>query len=102
MQQSGSLRRRMLFASTALGVLIGAAFVILIVTLRNVRDQQRARGHSETVIASANPAPNELVSRMKSPRLKTADSTIYPSAAARWIAARIRSYVPQRQMLVIA
>ncbi len=44
----------MLFASTALGVLIGAVFVILIVTLRNVRDQQRARGHSETVIASAN------------------------------------------------
>jgi signal transduction histidine kinase len=44
----------MLFASTALGVLIGAVFVILIVTLRNVRDQQRARGHSEAVIASAN------------------------------------------------
>jgi signal transduction histidine kinase len=54
MQQSGSLRRRMLFASMALGILIGAAFVILIVTLRNVRDQQRARGHSEAVIASAN------------------------------------------------
>jgi signal transduction histidine kinase len=54
MQQPGSLRRRMLFASLALGVLVGAAFVILIVTLRNVRDQQRARGHSEAVIATAN------------------------------------------------
>jgi signal transduction histidine kinase len=54
MQQSGSLRRRLLFASLSLGVLVGAAFVILIVTLRNVRDQQRARGHSEMVIATAN------------------------------------------------
>ena len=44
----------MLFASTALGVLVGAAFVILIVTLINVRDQQRARGRSEKVIAAAN------------------------------------------------
>ena len=44
----------MLFASMSLGVLVGAAFVILIVTLRNVRDQQRPRGHSERLIATAN------------------------------------------------
>jgi signal transduction histidine kinase len=54
MQQQGGLRRRMLFASMALGVLVGAAFVVLIVTIVNVREQQQARGHSEKVIAAAN------------------------------------------------
>ncbi len=44
----------MLLASTALGVLVGAAFVVLIVTLVNVRNQQRARSYSEKVIATAN------------------------------------------------
>src|SRR5258707_14597340 len=54
MQQSGSLRRRMLFASVSLGVLVGAAFVILIVTLLNVRNQQRARTESERLVAKTN------------------------------------------------
>src|SRR6266481_1542288 len=54
MQQPGSLRRRLLFASVSLGVLVGAAFVILIVTLVNVRNQQRARSHSERLIAKTN------------------------------------------------
>jgi signal transduction histidine kinase len=54
MQQPGSLRRRMLFASISLGVLVGAAFVILIVTLLNVRNQQRARTDSERLIAKTN------------------------------------------------
>ncbi len=44
----------MLFASVTLGVLVGAAFVILIVTLVNVRNQQRVRGHSERLIAKTN------------------------------------------------
>jgi signal transduction histidine kinase len=54
MRKPGSLRRRLLFASVSLGVLVGAAFVILIVTLVNVRNQQRARSHSERLIAKAN------------------------------------------------
>ena len=47
-------RRRLLFASLSLGVLVGAAFVILIVTLLNVRNQQRARTDSERLIAKTN------------------------------------------------
>jgi signal transduction histidine kinase len=54
MRKSGSLQRRLLFASASLGVLVGAAFVVLIVTLFNVRNQQRARSHSERLIAKAN------------------------------------------------
>src|SRR4051812_47071769 len=49
-----SLRRRLLFASATLAILVGAAYVVLIVTLFDVRSQQRARGHSEKVIAKAN------------------------------------------------
>jgi CHASE3 domain sensor protein len=44
----------MLFASTVLAVLVGAVFVVLIVTLVQVRHQQRARARSEQVIAAAN------------------------------------------------
>ena len=44
----------MLIASISLGVLVGAAFVILILTLLNVRNQQAARGHSERLIAKTN------------------------------------------------
>src|SRR6266566_3419877 len=54
MKHPGSLRRRMLFASTSLGVLVGAAFVVLLVTLVNVRNQQNARARSEKVIATSN------------------------------------------------
>src|SRR5438309_11232800 len=49
-----SLQRRMLFASTALAVLVGAVFVVLIVTLAQVRHQQHARARSERLIATAN------------------------------------------------
>jgi signal transduction histidine kinase/CHASE3 domain sensor protein len=48
-----SLQRRLLFASAALAVLVGAVFVVLIVTLVQVRKQQRARAHTEQVIATA-------------------------------------------------
>jgi signal transduction histidine kinase len=43
----------LLFASAVLGVLVGAVFVVLIVTLVQVRNQQRARAHTEQVIATA-------------------------------------------------
>ena len=49
-----SLQRRLLVASISLGVLVGAAFVILIVTLVDVRQQQSARVRSEKIIATAN------------------------------------------------
>ncbi|MSY59011.1 MAG: HAMP domain-containing protein [Actinobacteria bacterium] len=48
------LRRRMFFASTGLAALIGAAFVILIVAIVNLRSQSRTERHSEEVIATAN------------------------------------------------
>jgi signal transduction histidine kinase len=48
-----SLQRRLLFASGALAVLVGAVFVVLIVTLVQVRHQQRTRAHTEQVIATA-------------------------------------------------
>jgi len=48
-----SLHRRLLFASAVLGVLVGGVFVVLIVTLVQVRDQQRNRAHTERVIATA-------------------------------------------------
>jgi signal transduction histidine kinase/HAMP domain-containing protein len=48
-----SLQHRLVFASVALGVLVGAAFVTLIVTLHNARGQERARARSERLIASA-------------------------------------------------
>jgi len=44
----------MLFASTALAVLVGAVFVVLIVTLVQVREEQESRAHSEQLIAAAN------------------------------------------------
>jgi signal transduction histidine kinase/CHASE3 domain sensor protein len=48
-----SLQRRLLFASVVLAALVGAVFVVLIVTLVQVRNQQRSRAHSEQVIATA-------------------------------------------------
>jgi len=48
-----SLQRRLLFASVVLAALVGAVFVVLIVTLVQVRNQQRARTHSEQVISTA-------------------------------------------------
>jgi signal transduction histidine kinase len=48
-----SLQRRLLFASVVLAALVGAVFVVLIVTLVQIRNQQRARAHSEQVIATA-------------------------------------------------
>jgi signal transduction histidine kinase/CHASE3 domain sensor protein len=48
-----SLQRRLLFASAVLAVLVGAVFVVLIVTLVQVRNQQRGRAHTEQVIATA-------------------------------------------------
>ena len=48
------LRRRMFFASAGLAALIGAAFVILIVAIVNLRSQSRTERHSEEVIATAN------------------------------------------------
>ena len=44
----------MLFASTVLAALVGAVFVVLIVTLAQVRHQQHARARSERLIATAN------------------------------------------------
>ncbi|CAB4684835.1 unannotated protein [freshwater metagenome] len=44
----------MFFASTGLAALIGAAFVILIVAIVNLRSQSRTERHSEEVIATAN------------------------------------------------
>jgi signal transduction histidine kinase len=49
-----TLRRRMFLASAALALLVGAAFVTLIVTVLSLRDQSRAARHSEQVIATAN------------------------------------------------
>jgi signal transduction histidine kinase/CHASE3 domain sensor protein len=43
----------LLFASVALALLVGAVFVVLIVTLVQVRNQQRSRAHTEQVIATA-------------------------------------------------
>jgi signal transduction histidine kinase/CHASE3 domain sensor protein len=48
-----SLQRRLLFASVVLAALVGAVYVVLIVTLVQVRNQQRARTHSEQVISTA-------------------------------------------------
>jgi signal transduction histidine kinase len=48
-----SLQQRLLFASVVLAALVGAVFVVLIVTLVQVRNQQRARAHSEQVMATA-------------------------------------------------
>ena len=44
----------MFFASAGLAALIGAAFVILIVAIVNLRSQSRTERHSEEVIATAN------------------------------------------------
>src|SRR5690348_4162771 len=44
----------MLFASAALAVLLAAVFVVLIVTLVQVRDEQADRARSERRIAAAN------------------------------------------------
>ena len=49
-----SLKRRLLFATTTLAVLVAAVFVVLIVTLVQVRNEQRASGRSERLIAAAN------------------------------------------------
>jgi signal transduction histidine kinase len=49
-----SLQRRLLFATISLCVLVGAAFVILLFTLVDVRRQQSSRGHSEKIVATAN------------------------------------------------
>lgn len=44
----------MFIASTALAVLVGAAFVILLITILQLRNQSRQAGRSEQVIATAN------------------------------------------------
>ena len=49
-----SLQRRMVFASVALAVVVGGVFVILIVTLLNLRSQRHSRVQSERLIATAN------------------------------------------------
>jgi signal transduction histidine kinase len=49
-----TLRRRMFIASAALALLVGAAFVTLLLTVLSLRDQSRLARHSEQVIATAN------------------------------------------------
>jgi signal transduction histidine kinase len=49
-----TLRRRMFLASAALALLVGAAFVTLLLTVLSLRDQSRRARHSEQVIATAN------------------------------------------------
>jgi signal transduction histidine kinase len=48
------LQRRIVLACTALAVLVGAAFALLIVTAGNLRSELASARHSEQVIATAN------------------------------------------------
>ena len=55
------LRRRMLLASVALAVLVGIAFVPLLLSVRDLRDSERAARGSELAIAEANRAEKLLL-----------------------------------------
>jgi signal transduction histidine kinase len=63
-----TLRRRMFLASGALALLVGAAFVTLLVTVLSLRDQSRAARHSEQVIATANRLERLLIDLESSQR----------------------------------
>jgi signal transduction histidine kinase len=56
-----TLRRRMFIASAALAVLVGAAFVTLLLTVLSLRDESRRARHSEQVIATANRLERHLI-----------------------------------------
>jgi signal transduction histidine kinase len=93
-----TLRKRMFLASGALALLVGAAFVTLLVTVLNLRDQSRAARHSEQVIATANRLERLLIDLESSQRgfVITQDERFlaplrkaraaYPAVSARLIA----------------